>query len=346
MPRVTAVLTQPGLVRLTATVGELLSCKLDSAQLTFLMAHIKNLFCSENFSSPVSPAGRPECRTRVCVEAHSDRVLTSDERVLENLLLSEHSVKIRDYCHHTQTTIKPHMRKIVTDWMLEVCEDQHCQSEVFFLAVNYLDRFLSLVNIKKTQFQLVASVCILLASKFSQVVPISSEQLVIYTDNSVSVEQLRHWEIEVLNVLQWELSASTAHSFLQHFCSNSSLKCSTTITRQAAGVAALACTEYKFILTKQSVIAAAALAASLEKMEKMKTDELVLSLATIVKCSVTEINFTLKHLRGVMDHFADSDSESGYSSDGSQDGLKQEPCGHHPALSSSSPTYSHLVSAS
>merc|ERR1711953_1525069 len=316
------------------------SRKLDTAQLTFLMAHhVKNLFCSENFSPDL-------CQDNRCVEAHNDRVLVNDIRVLDNLLISEDNVQIIDYCRTTQTNIKPHMRKIVTDWMLEVCEDQQCQSEVFFLAANYLDRFLSRVNIKKTQFQLVASVCILLASKFSQVVPIHSEQLVIYTDNSVPVEQLRQWEMEVLNVLQWELSASTAHSFLQHFCNKSTLKYSSSIVSQAAGIAALASTEYKFILTKQSVIAAAALAASLEKQEKMKTEELVHSLATIVKCSVTEINFILKHLRGVMDHFADSDSESGYSSDGSQDGLKQEPCGHHPALSSSSPTYSHLVSAS
>ena len=280
------------------------------------------------------------------IEPMVDQVLLADKRVMENMLAEETSHRVVDYCDNLQTEVAPHMRKIVTDWMLEVCEDQQCQSEVFFLAVNYLDRFLSLVNIKKTQFQLVASVCILLASKFSQVVPIRSEQLVIYTDNSVSVEELRQWEMEVLNVLQWELSASTAHSFLQHFCNKSTLKYSSSIISQAAGIAALASTEYKFILTKQSVIAAAALAVSVEKQEKMKTEELVFSLATIVKCSVTEINFIIKHLRAVMDTFADSDSESGYSSDGSQDELKQESCGHHPALSSSSPTYSHLVSAS
>ena len=300
-----------------------------------------NLFCQEVISHVIDIA---PVRSAMDIEPMVDQVLLADKRVMENMLAEETSHRVVDYCDNLQTEVAPHMRKIVTDWMLEVCEDQQCQSEVFFLAVNYLDRFLSLVNIKKTQFQLVASVCILLASKFSQVVPIHSEQLVVYTDNSVSVDQLRQWEMEVLNVLQWELSASTAHSFLQHFCNTSSLKCSSSIISQAAGIAALASTEYKFILTKQSVIAAAALAVSLERMEKMKTEELVLSLATLVKCSVTEINFILKHLRGVMDHFADSDSESGYSSDGSQDGLKQEPCGH-PALSSSQ-TYSHLVSAS
>ena len=305
---------------------------------------MESLFCQEVISHVIDIQ---PVRGSVDIEPMVDPVLLTDKRVMDNMLAGETSHTVRDYCDNTQTEVAPHMRKIVTDWMLEVCEDQHCQSEVFFLAVNYLDRFLSLVNIKKTQFQLVASVCILLASKFSQVVPISSEQLVIYTDNSVSVEQLRHWEIEVLNVLQWELSASTAHSFLQHFCSNSSLKCSTTITRQAAGVAALACTEYKFILTKQSVIAAAALAVSVEKLEKVKTDEIVRSLASTVKCSASEITFIIKHLRDVMEQFADSDTESGYSSDGSQDDIKQEPCGHHSTFPSSQTfTVSQLVTAS
>merc|ERR1711997_284845 len=183
------------------------SRRLDTTQITFLMAHqqqqhhVKNLFCSENFSPEFSYQDNNTSSSYVV--AHNDRVLVNDIRVLDNLLLSEGNVKITDYCRTTQTIIKPHMRKIVTDWMLEVCADQHCQSEVFFLAVNYLDRFLSLVNIKKSQFQLVASVCILLASKFYEVDPIASAKLAIYTDNTVSVLELKEWEIFVLSVLQW-----------------------------------------------------------------------------------------------------------------------------------------------
>merc|ERR1719340_531376 len=70
--------------------------------------------------------------------------------------------------------------------MLEVCEDQQCPPQVFFLATTYLDTFLSRTSIRKNQFQLLASVCILLASKFSCVVPVTTDQLVIYTDNSVT----------------------------------------------------------------------------------------------------------------------------------------------------------------
>ena len=57
--------------------------------------------------------------------ATEDRVLVRDGRVLANMLAQEASSSSRlvDYCSSIQTEIAAHMRKIVTDWMLEVCED-------------------------------------------------------------------------------------------------------------------------------------------------------------------------------------------------------------------------------
>ena len=225
---------------------------------------MEDLFCDENLDTSLENSSLIMSITNAMV----DPVLLKDSRVLANMLNYEISVSKIDYCSSLQTHIAPHMRKIVTDWMLEVCEDQQCQPEVFFLSVNYLDRFLSTVNIKKNQFQLCASVCILLASKFSQVVPITTEKLVIYTDNSVTVEELRQWEIKILNVLQWELSSVTTHSFLEQFIPGLSLSSKVNIPkvrRHAETIAALAATEYQFILAKQSVIAAAALAAAVEQ---------------------------------------------------------------------------------
>eukprot|EP00092_Neocalanus_flemingeri_P053700 GFUD01063187.1.p1 GENE.GFUD01063187.1~~GFUD01063187.1.p1 ORF type:complete len:229 (+),score=71.73 GFUD01063187.1:3-689(+) len=219
-----------------------------------------SLFCIESLENHLDIES-----LAINVPSTIDQVILKDSRVLENMLNDERTVTKHDYCSSVQSHIAPHMRKIVTDWMLEVCEDQQCQPEVFFLSVNYLDRFLSKVNINKNQFQLCASVCILLASKFSQVVSITTEKLVIYTDNSVTVEELRQWEIKILNVLQWELSSVTTHSFLEHFIHGLSLSRKVKIPkvrRHAETIAALAATEYKFILAKQSVLAAAALAAA------------------------------------------------------------------------------------
>ena len=101
------------------------------------------------------------------------------------------------------------MRGIVLEWMLDVCCDQSYDREVFCLSVSYLDRFLSSVSLKKTQLQLSAAVCLLLASKFSQVSPLSLEQLVMYTDNSVTREELITWELYMLDTLHWDISDIT-----------------------------------------------------------------------------------------------------------------------------------------
>jgi len=227
-------------------------------------------------------------------QASVDKNLLQDQRVLENMLSSEEEHRVLDYCGTgVQREVAPHMRKIVTDWMLEVCEDQQSQPQVFFLAVSYLDRFLSSLSITKTQFQLLASVCILLASKFSQVVPITTEQLVIYTDNSVTVDELKEWELFVLEILGWELYAATAHDFLDHLG-----KCETDTRRQAETIAAMAVTEYKFVSTKQSVIAAASLAAAVQQSQKNAEElENVIELSSAkLKCSRTEIIFFMRHI--------------------------------------------------
>ena len=240
-----------------------------------------------------------------------DRVLINDARVLENMLNDEKEVVKEDYCKTMQSSIAPHMRKIVTDWMLEVCEDQNCQPEVFFLSVNYLDRFLSKVNISKHQFQLVASTCLLLASKFSQVLPLTTEQLVIYTDNSITTEELRLWEMHVLNTLQWELSSVTTHSFLEHFIPRLDWKSKTNadrVERYAESIAAMAATEYQFMLTNHSMIAAAALSAAvMEDTEDVAdVENMVKKLAKKINSNTNEIGFYIHHLQQMLKKFSSS----------------------------------------
>ena len=113
-------------------------------------------------------------------------------RVLANILTRSRQFETPavDYFRTVQTEVRPHMRKIVSDWMLDVCEEQQCHPEVFHLAINYVDRVLSRVNIGKHQFQLLGCVAMFLASKFKETCPLPSENLVIYTDNSVSVKDI------------------------------------------------------------------------------------------------------------------------------------------------------------
>lgn len=141
-----------------------------------------------------------------------------DQRVLENVLngnFHSQQSEIIDYFHNgIQQQIKPHMRKIVTDWMLEVTQEEKCNLEVFSLAVNYMDRVLSQISIGKAQFQLLGSVCIFLASKFKESSPLCAEKLVICSDFSFTTEEIMKWELMVLQLLNWDLSAITPYCIL------------------------------------------------------------------------------------------------------------------------------------
>ncbi len=82
------------------------------------------------------------------------------------------------------------MRKIVAEWMLDVCVDQRCHVDVFLLAVNIMDRFLSTIRLKKNQFQLLGAAAIFLASKLVECSPISALTLVRYTADTYDREEL------------------------------------------------------------------------------------------------------------------------------------------------------------
>ena len=56
----------------------------------------------------------------VC-KAYMDPVLLEDNRVFRNMLHTEEFyISDTNYFDNIQKEIKPHMRKLVTDWMLEV----------------------------------------------------------------------------------------------------------------------------------------------------------------------------------------------------------------------------------
>ena len=129
------------------------------------------------------------------VKAIQDHSQIKDVRILQNLLRNEDRFlpDCPDYMTNKELnhSITPDMRKIVADWMLEVIQEQNSQPEVFCLAMNIMDRFLSQMKVLRTQLQLLGAVCILIASKIREPCPIPGKSLIIYTDYSISAEELK-----------------------------------------------------------------------------------------------------------------------------------------------------------
>jgi len=168
------------------------------------------------------------------LRAYNDPVIFRDERVFTTLLQKQTKYVPASAPTLALTTspasgIRPEMRKEVADWMLEVCEHQShefqprgcnqiCPPEVFCLAMNYVDRFLSACSspIARSQLQLLGAVCLMVAWKVREHEPLPAQKLVEYSDFALTLDDIVEWEVLLLSKLEWDMSAVIAFDFVEH----------------------------------------------------------------------------------------------------------------------------------
>ncbi|CAG06237.1 unnamed protein product [Tetraodon nigroviridis] len=209
------------------------------------------------------------CEVDSIRRAQQDVNLLTDRVLLTMLKAEEHYLPSPNYFKCVQKEILPKMRKIVATWMLEVCEEQKCEEAVFPLAMNYLDRFLSVEATRKTRLQLLGAACMFLASKMKETVPLSAEKLCIYTDNSVRLGELLQMELLVLSKLKWDLASVTPHDFIEHFLSKLRIFPSTkhVLRKHAQTFVALCATDVNFIASPPSMVAAGSVVAAVQGLD-------------------------------------------------------------------------------
>ncbi|EEH51487.1 uncharacterized protein MICPUCDRAFT_49242 [Micromonas pusilla CCMP1545] len=108
-------------------------------------------------------------------------------------------------------------RTTLIEWILEVCADLGFGPTTADLAVRYMDRVLSKVNVPKTSLQLVAMCCLEVAVKFEEIendVP-SLPKLRKCASNVYSVEIIKKMELAVLIELDWDLATIVPAHFLE-----------------------------------------------------------------------------------------------------------------------------------
>lgn len=196
------------------------------------------------------------------------------DRCLKNLLTSQkkYSTPSCDYFNTIQKPLTPQMRKIVAEWVIELCEERMCQEEVSILAINYMDRVLAKLPISKNNLQLLAATCTFLASKLREpsTHALQPEVLIYYTDNSINRRDLMDTELLVLGCLKWDVSCVTPHDFIDLLITRLPITnklCADIdpdkIRKHSQAFISLAAREHDFSMYTPSNIAASAIAASL-----------------------------------------------------------------------------------
>jgi len=118
-----------------------------------------------------------------------------------------------DYMNIIQTDIKPNMRYRLLDWLVDVYERFEIQTSTFHLAVNLLDRYLSKISVHRNRLQLLGCVVLWLASKYNEIRVPEINAFVHMSDGAFQYKDMLDLEESIINELNFDFSAPTAHIF-------------------------------------------------------------------------------------------------------------------------------------
>lgn len=109
------------------------------------------------------------------------------------------------------------MRCILVDWLVEVAEEYKLHRETLFLAVNYIDRFLSKISVLRGKLQLVGAASMFLASKYEEIYPPDVAEFAYITDDTYTKQQVLRMEHLILKVLTFDVAVPTLNWFCDDF---------------------------------------------------------------------------------------------------------------------------------
>ncbi|KAJ8553357.1 hypothetical protein K7X08_024035 [Anisodus acutangulus] len=116
-----------------------------------------------------------------------------------------------------QRDITQSMRGILVDWLVEVSEEYKLVPDTLYLAVHFIDLFLSQNYVERKNLQLLGITCMLVASKYEEMCAPRVEEFCFITDNAYTKSEVLAMESLVLNFLGFRLAAPTAKTFLRRF---------------------------------------------------------------------------------------------------------------------------------
>ena len=170
--------------------------------------------------------------------------------------LEETTMANPDYMDQ-QTGLEWHLRGVLIDWLIEVHQRFHLLPETLFLAVNIVDRFLSMKVVQLEKLQLVGITAMFIASKYEEVLSPHVQNFKHVADDGFSEDEILSAERYMLGVLQFNLSYPNPLNFLRRISKADNYDVQTrTLGKYMLEISLL---DHRFIEYKPSHIAAASM---------------------------------------------------------------------------------------
>jgi G2/mitotic-specific cyclin 3/4 len=131
-----------------------------------------------------------------------------------NSFLQERMKPNASYMDH-QAEIQWSMRSVLMDWLVQVHNRFTLLPETLFLAVNYVDRFLSCKVVSLGKLQLVGATALFVAAKYEEINCPSVQEIVYMVDGAYTVDEILKAERFMLSMLHFELGWPGPMSFLR-----------------------------------------------------------------------------------------------------------------------------------
>jgi G2/mitotic-specific cyclin 3/4 len=164
---------------------------------------------------------------RVFVEANRSPEDIEDE-TWDTSMVAEYGDEIFEYMHQLEERMKPNalymdhqaeiqwsMRSVLMDWLVQVHNRFTLLPETLFLAVNYVDRFLSCKVVSLGKLQLVGATALFVAAKYEEINCPSVQEIVYMVDGAYTADEVLKAERFMLSMLQFELGWPGPMSFLR-----------------------------------------------------------------------------------------------------------------------------------
>ncbi|KAJ7911392.1 cyclin-like protein, partial [Mycena leptocephala] len=194
-----------------------------------------------------------------------------DEREFDDsAMASEYVPDIQRYFRHVEQNTMPNpnymdnqpkitwdMRAVLNEWLMQVHTRFRLTPETLFLCINLIDRFLSTRAIPPSRLQLVGMTCLLIASKFEEIISPAIANFIVVCDDAYTIADMLQAEQHILCALNWDLSYPGPVNYLHHIGKADGYDPRTrTLARYLAEIA---CVEHRLMPEPPSLVAAAAM---------------------------------------------------------------------------------------